>query len=271
MFVNLLLILIVASPKAIETITSLVHNLDRCWIDNVSRRNYTRRWVDVGEVWIFQAAQSWSRNWTIILRLFLSWFRKGWRVLLFVQFHGTLIGCDGWKILKVGKNVWKIVGEILLSILSCSQSSGGADCGCSCGSNRAGGSDGVETFISLWGRTIFATSPSRTFCVTVKVLPVSNGTVQKTGSGERMITICSGDLTRVGSGGDLTICSMTSGCWIDGTSTSSTENRFKIATVMESFLGRLGTTRKIIFKVEKGGITASWETFLAIYWKLWWI
>lgn len=42
--------------------------------------------------------------------------------------------------------------------------------------------------------------PSRTFCVTVKVLPVSRGTVQFTGSGERMI-ICSGDLTLVGSGG----------------------------------------------------------------------
>lgn len=45
--------------------------------------------------------------------------------------------------------------------------------------------------------------PSRTFCVTVKVLPVSRGTVQFTGSGERMI-ICSGDFTLVGSGGLFT-------------------------------------------------------------------
>ena len=44
--------------------------------------------------------------------------------------------------------------------------------------------------------------PPRMFCVTVKVLPVSSGTVQLTGSGDRT-TICSGDLTRVGSGGDL--------------------------------------------------------------------
>lgn len=44
--------------------------------------------------------------------------------------------------------------------------------------------------------------PSLTFCVTVKVLPVSNGTVQLTGSGD-LIKICSGDLTLVGSGGDL--------------------------------------------------------------------
>lgn len=51
--------------------------------------------------------------------------------------------------------------------------------------------------------------PSLTFWVTVNVFPVSNGTVQLTGSGDRII-ICSGDLTRVGSGGDLTICSMTS-------------------------------------------------------------
>jgi hypothetical protein len=39
--------------------------------------------------------------------------------------------------------------------------------------------------------------------VTVKVFPVSSGTVQLTGSGER-IKICSGDLTLVGSGGDFT-------------------------------------------------------------------
>lgn len=51
--------------------------------------------------------------------------------------------------------------------------------------------------------------PSRTFCVTVNVFPVSRGTVQLTGSGDRII-ICSGDLTRVGSGGDLTMCSMIS-------------------------------------------------------------
>lgn len=46
--------------------------------------------------------------------------------------------------------------------------------------------------------------PSRIFCVTVNVLPVSSGTVQLTGSGER-ISNCSGDLTLVGSGGDLII------------------------------------------------------------------
>lgn len=40
--------------------------------------------------------------------------------------------------------------------------------------------------------------------MTVNVFPVSSGTVQFTGSGERII-ICSGLLTRVGSGGDLTI------------------------------------------------------------------
>lgn len=45
--------------------------------------------------------------------------------------------------------------------------------------------------------------PSLTFWVTVNVFPVSNGTVQFTGSGERII-ICSGDFTRVGSGGLLT-------------------------------------------------------------------
>lgn len=51
--------------------------------------------------------------------------------------------------------------------------------------------------------------PSRTFCVTVKVLPVSRGTVQFTGSGDRMI-ICSGDFTLVGSGGLLTTGSSSS-------------------------------------------------------------
>lgn len=49
----------------------------------------------------------------------------------------------------------------------------------------------------------FNALPSRTFCVTVNVLPVSRGTVQFTGSGERMI-ICSGDFTLVGSGGLFT-------------------------------------------------------------------
>lgn len=39
--------------------------------------------------------------------------------------------------------------------------------------------------------------------MTVNVFPVSNGTVQLTGSGERMI-ICSGDFTLVGSGGLFT-------------------------------------------------------------------
>lgn len=73
--------------------------------------------------------------------------------------------------------------------------------------------------------------PSRTFWVTVKVFPVSNGTVQLTGSGER-IKICSGDFTRVGSGGDFIICS-TSGCgnglgpvceWCDSSSASIKNN-----------------------------------------------
>ena len=44
---------------------------------------------------------------------------------------------------------------------------------------------------------------SRTLCVTEKVFLVSRGTVQLMGSGERMSS-CSGDFTRVGSGGDLT-------------------------------------------------------------------
>ena len=42
---------------------------------------------------------------------------------------------------------------------------------------------------------------SRTHWVTWNVLPVSRGTVQLMGSGDRIIN-CSGDLTRVGSGGD---------------------------------------------------------------------
>ena len=59
--------------------------------------------------------------------------------------------------------------------------------------------------------------PSRTFCVTVKVLPVSRGTVQFTGSGERMI-ICSGDFTLVGSGGLFTTGSSSSQglAWVTG-------------------------------------------------------
>lgn len=43
--------------------------------------------------------------------------------------------------------------------------------------------------------------------MTVNVFPVSKGTVQLTGSGD-FIIICSGDLTRVGSGGDLTMYSI---------------------------------------------------------------
>lgn len=60
--------------------------------------------------------------------------------------------------------------------------------------------------------------PSRTFCVTVNVLPVSRGTVQFTGSGERMI-ICSGDFTLVGSGGLFTTGSSSSQglAWVTGT------------------------------------------------------
>lgn len=46
----------------------------------------------------------------------------------------------------------------------------------------------------------------------MKVLPVSKGTVQLTGSGDRMM-ICSGDLTRVGSGGDLIMCSIMLSIW----------------------------------------------------------
>lgn len=139
--------------------------------------------------------------------------------------------------------------------LSCSQSSGGADCGCSCGNNRAGGSDGVDTLISLWGRTILATSFSRTFCVTVKVLPVSSGTVQKTGSGERMMTICSGDFTRVGSGGDFTICSMTSGAmWGPSTEFSSTKSTRKVHR-LESALVSLTTLVKYSSNLIKGTFT----------------
>lgn len=62
--------------------------------------------------------------------------------------------------------------------------------------------------------------PSRTFCVTVKVLPVSRGTVQFTGSGERMI-ICSGDFTLVGSGGLFTTGSSSNQglAWVTGAGT----------------------------------------------------
>ena len=63
-----------------------------------------------------------------------------------------------------------------------------------------GGRTVMEIFNSEWGRD--AISPPRMFCVTVNVLPVSSGTVQLTGSGERT-TNCSGDLTRVGSGSAL--------------------------------------------------------------------
>lgn len=63
--------------------------------------------------------------------------------------------------------------------------------------------------IQTSNKTLFVYVPLRTFCVTTNVLPVSSGTVQLTGSGDRMM-ICSGDLTRVGSGGDLTMCSMIS-------------------------------------------------------------
>lgn len=59
----------------------------------------------------------------------------------------------------------------------------------------------------MCGSGTYLDLPSRTFWVTVNVFPVSKGTVQLTGSGER-IKICSGDLTLVGSGGDLTTGSM---------------------------------------------------------------
>ena len=45
--------------------------------------------------------------------------------------------------------------------------------------------------------------PSRTLCVTENVFPVSSGTVQFIGSGDRTMPSV-GDFTRVGSGGDLT-------------------------------------------------------------------
>lgn len=62
-----------------------------------------------------------------------------------------------------------------------------------------GGRTIMLNFSSEWGRD---PSPPRMFCVTVKHLPVSNGTVQLTGSGERTTDI-SGDLTRVGSASAL--------------------------------------------------------------------
>lgn len=113
----------------------------------------------------------------------------------------------------------------LQSSCACSMTLGGADNGAD-----GGLSTGVDTLNSLCGRITASPtpdreeivnahtytytlinhcadhSPFRIFCVTVNVLPVSKGTIQFTGSGERII-ICSGDLTRVGSGGDLTMCS----------------------------------------------------------------
>lgn len=69
-----------------------------------------------------------------------------------------------------------------------------------------------------------------TFCVTVKVFPVSKGTVQFTGSGDRII-ICSGDLTLVGSGGDFTIGSSISEV---GSSSSSTKKTHNLKTNAET-------------------------------------
>jgi len=74
--------------------------------------------------------------------------------------------------------------------------------------------------------------------VTVKVFPVSRGTVQLTGSGERM-SICSGDFTRVGSGGDLTNAGSTSGsslfgCWSESCS-SSPGAAPSVARIMSTF------------------------------------
>jgi len=82
------------------------------------------------------------------------------------------------------------------------------------------------------------TLPSWTFWVTVKVFPVSRGTVQLTGSGERM-SICSGDFTRVGSGGDLTNAGSTSGsslfgCWSESCS-SSPGAAPSVARIMSTF------------------------------------
>jgi len=74
--------------------------------------------------------------------------------------------------------------------------------------------------------------------VTVKVFPVSRGTVQLTGSGERM-SICSGDFTRVGSGGDLINAGSTSGssllgCWSESCS-SSPGAAPSVARIMSTF------------------------------------
>ena len=74
--------------------------------------------------------------------------------------------------------------------------------------------------------------------MTVKVFPVSRGTVQLTGSGERM-SICSGDFTRVGSGGDLINAGSTSGsslfgCWSESCS-SSPGAAPSVARIMSTF------------------------------------
>jgi hypothetical protein len=74
--------------------------------------------------------------------------------------------------------------------------------------------------------------------VTVKVFPVSRGTVQLTGSGERM-SICSGDFTRVGSGGDLTNAGSTSGSSLFGccseSCSSSPGAAPSVAMIMSTF------------------------------------
>lgn len=97
----LLLILVGASPEAIKSVTSLVNDLNRCRIYQVASWDRARRRVDVGEAWIVQTAKGRSRNWTIILRLFLSRFRKRRRVRLrffFDYFWGAWICCYGkWE------------------------------------------------------------------------------------------------------------------------------------------------------------------------------
>lgn len=78
-------------------------------------------------------------------------------------------------------------------------------------------------------------SPSRIFCVTVNVFPVSKGTVQLTGSGDR-ISNCSGDLTRVGSGGDLisgsSIASVIVVWWPSASDPSSKEREREDSTLI---------------------------------------
>lgn len=73
----------------------------------------------------------------------------------------------------------------------------------------------------------------------MNVLPVSNGTVQLTGSGER-IKICSGDFTLVGSGGDFIICS-TSGC---GNGLGPTCVRDSSSAVVVNFKNELSLNKK---------------------------